>query len=153
MRVTPAAALRASQPSIARSDSTPRDTRNVERRAVPAVSPFAATVGYSRAVRDGRNVYVAGTAPIGIESSDPYEQARRCLEIAIEALAELGAAPEHVVRTRVYLVEARDWEAVGRAHGEVFAEVRPASSFLVVSGLLDERWRCEVELDALVPEG
>jgi enamine deaminase RidA (YjgF/YER057c/UK114 family) len=125
----------------------------VERRAVSAVSPFAATVGYSRAVRTGRNVYVAGTAPIGIESSDPYDQAQRCLEIATEALAELGAAPEHVVRTRVYLVDAGDWEAVGRAHGEVFGEIRPASSFLVVSGLLDDRWRCEIELDAVVPDG
>jgi enamine deaminase RidA (YjgF/YER057c/UK114 family) len=128
-----------------------RDTRNVERRAVPAVSPFAATVGYSRAVREGRSVYVAGTAPIGIDSSDPYEQAARCLEIATEALAELGAAPEHVVRTRVFLVDARDWEAVGRAHGELFGEVRPVTSFVVVSGLLDERWRCEIELDAVLP--
>ena len=125
----------------------------MERRAVPAVSPFAATVGYSRAVREGRGVYVAGTAPIGAESSGPYEQARRCLEIATEALAELGAGPEHVVRTRVYLVDAGDWEAVGRAHGEVFGELRPASSFLVVSGLLDERWRCEIELDAVLPDG
>jgi enamine deaminase RidA (YjgF/YER057c/UK114 family) len=123
----------------------------VERRAVPAVSPFAATVGYSRAVREGPNVYVAGTAPIGTDSTDPYEQARRCLEIAGAALAELGAAPAHVVRTRVYLVDARDWEAVGRAHGEVFGEVRPVTSFVVVSGLLDERWRCEIELDAVVP--
>jgi enamine deaminase RidA (YjgF/YER057c/UK114 family) len=125
----------------------------VERRAVPAVSPFAATVGYSRAVREGRHVYVSGTAPIGIDSSDPYEQAKRCLEIATEALAELGARPEHVVRTRVYLLDARDWEAVGRAHGEVFGEILPVTSFLVVSGLLDERWRCEIELDALLPEG
>ena len=113
----------------------------MERRAVPAVSPFAASVGYSRAVREGRNVYVAGTAPIGVDSGDPYEQARRCLEIATAALAELGACPEHVVRTRVYLVDAADWEAVGRAHGEVFGDVRPATSFLVVSGLLDEAWR------------
>jgi enamine deaminase RidA (YjgF/YER057c/UK114 family) len=123
----------------------------VARRTVPAVSPFAATVGYSRAVRDGRNVYVAGTAPIGLDSGDPYEQARRCLQIAAEALAELGAALEHVVRTRVYLVDAGDWEGVGRAHGEVFGEIRPVSSFVVVSGLLDERWRCEIELDALLP--
>ena len=124
----------------------------MERRAVPAVSPFAATVGYSRAVREGQNVYVAGTAPIGIDSSDPYEQAKRCLEIAVDALTELGAAPEHVVRTRVYLVDSRDWEAVGRAHGEAFGAVRPVTSFIVVAGLLDERWRCEVELDALLPE-
>ncbi len=95
---------------------------------------------------------MAGTAPIGIESGDPYEQARRCLQIAVEALVELGAAPEHVVRTRVYLVDAGEWEAVGRAHGEVFGEIRPVTSFVVVSGLLDERWRCEIELDAILPD-
>jgi enamine deaminase RidA (YjgF/YER057c/UK114 family) len=123
----------------------------VERQVVPAVSPMAATVGYSRAVRVGRHVHVAGTAPIGTDSADPYDQARRCLEIVTGALAELGAAPEHVVRTRVYLVDAADWEAVGRAHGEVFGEVRPASSMLVVAGLLDPAWRVEIEAEALLP--
>lgn len=128
----------------------------MERNLVPAVSPQAATVGYSRAVRDGRHVYVAGTAPIypdGVETpDDPYEQARRSLEIAAAALAEVGAAPEHVVRTRVYLTEAADWEAVGRAHGELLGDVRPASTFLVVAALLDPRWRVEIEVDALLPE-
>jgi enamine deaminase RidA (YjgF/YER057c/UK114 family) len=124
----------------------------VERRFVPAVSPQAATVGYSRAVRDGRHVHVAGTAPIGTDSSDPYDQARRCLEIVVDALAELGAVPEHVVRTRVYLVDASDWQAVGRAHGEVFGDVKPASAFVVVAGLLDPAWRVEIEVDALLPE-
>jgi enamine deaminase RidA (YjgF/YER057c/UK114 family) len=123
----------------------------MDRQVVPAVSPMAATVGYSRAVRDGRHVYVAGTAPIGTDSSDPYDQAKRCLEIITSALAELGAAPEHVVRTRVYLVDAGDWEAVGRAHGEVFGEVRPASAMLVISGLLDPHWRVEIEAEALLP--
>ena len=116
------------------------------------MSPFAPTVGYCRAVRDGRHVYVSGTAPIGIESDDAYEQARRCLAIVVEALAELGAAPEHVVRTRVYLVDSADWEAVGRAHGELFAEHRPASAMLVVAGLLDPSWKVEIEADALLPE-
>jgi enamine deaminase RidA (YjgF/YER057c/UK114 family) len=127
----------------------------VERRLVPAISPQATTVGYSRAVRDGRHVYVAGTAPIypeGVETpDDPYEQARRCLEIVVAALAEVGAEPAHVVRTRAYLVAADDWEAVGRAHGEVFADVRPASAFVVVAALLDPRWRVELEVDALLP--
>lgn len=128
------------------------DTGTVERRIVRAVSPFAAMVGYSRAVRDGRNVYIAGTAPIGIDSTDPYEQARRCLEIIVDALAQVGAKPEHVVRTRVYLVDANDWEAVGRAHGEVFGDVLPASAMLVIHGLLDPGWRVEMEVDALLPE-
>jgi enamine deaminase RidA (YjgF/YER057c/UK114 family) len=122
------------------------------RQLVPAVSPQAAIVGYSRAVRDGRIVHVAGTAPIGIDSLDPYEQAARCLEIITDALAEVGAKPEHVVRTRVYLVNAGDWEAVGRAHGEVFGEIRPASAVIVIAGLLDDRWKVEIEAEALLPE-
>ena len=124
----------------------------MERRRVPAVSPQAAIVGYSRAVRDGRVVHVAGTAPIGIESDDPYEQARRCLAIITEPLAELGARPEHVVRTRISLVHADDWEAVGRAHGEVFGEAQPASTAFVVAALLDPAWKVEIEAEALLPE-
>jgi enamine deaminase RidA (YjgF/YER057c/UK114 family) len=89
---------------------------------------------------------------VGIESGDPYEQAKRCLEIVLDALRELGAGPEHVVRTRVYIVDSADWEAVGRAHGEVFAEHRPASAMLVVAGLLDPAWKVEIEADALLPE-
>ena len=122
------------------------------RQLVPAVSPQAATVGYSRAVRDGRHVHVAGTAPVGTDSLDPYEQAKRCLRIVCDALEQVGAKPEHVIRTRIYLVDAADWEAVGRAHGEVFGEVRPASAMLVISGLLDERWKVEIEAEALLPE-
>jgi enamine deaminase RidA (YjgF/YER057c/UK114 family) len=124
----------------------------MDRRIVRAESPFAAMVGYSRAVRDGRHVYIAGTAPIGTDSSDPYEQAKRCLDIIVEALAEVGAKPEHVVRTRVYLVNAADWEGVGRAHGEVFGDVLPASAMLVIGGLLDPAWKVEIEADALLPE-
>src|SRR3954452_11343557 len=107
----------------------------MERRSIPAVSPFADTVGYSRAIRAGQHIYVSGTAPIGCDSPDPYEQAKRCLEIIVAALAELGAAPQHVVRTRVFVTDPADWEAIGRAHGEVFREVRPASAMLVVAGL------------------
>jgi enamine deaminase RidA (YjgF/YER057c/UK114 family) len=124
----------------------------VARAAVPAVSAFAETVGYCRALRDGRHVYVSGTAPVGIESEDPYEQAKRCLSIIVEALGELGARPEHVVRTRTYILDPADWEAVGRAHGEVFGSVLPATSMLVISGLLDPAWKVEIEADALLPE-
>ena len=122
------------------------------RAAVPAISRFADTVGYSRAVRDGRHVYVAGTAPVGLDSDDPYEQAKRCLEIIVDALSELGAGAEHVVRTRVYLVGPADWEAVGRAHGELFGQVLPASAMLVIAGMLDPAWKVEIEADALLPE-
>jgi enamine deaminase RidA (YjgF/YER057c/UK114 family) len=124
----------------------------VGRQLVPAISPQAATVGYSRAVRDGRIVHVAGTAPVGCDSSDAYEQATRCLDIVAAALREVGASPENVVRTRVYLVDAADWEAVGRAHGEVFSEIRPASTMLVVAALLDPAWKVEIEAEALLPE-
>src|SRR4051795_10902431 len=130
----------------------PRDTRNVARVTVPAVSPYADTVGYCRAVRDGRHIYVSGTAPVGIDSDDPYEQAKRCLTIIVDALRELGAAPEHVVRTRVYIVDPTDWEAVGRAHGEVFGEIRPASAMLSFTGTLNPAWKVEIEADALLPE-
>jgi enamine deaminase RidA (YjgF/YER057c/UK114 family) len=124
----------------------------MDRQFVPAISPQAAIVGYSRAVRDGRFVHVAGTAPIGTGSADPYEQAKRCLEIIVAALAELGAQPEHVVRTRIYLTDASDWEAVGRAHGEVLGAARPASTAVVVAALLDPAWKVEIEAEALLPE-
>lgn len=127
----------------------------MSRSIVPAVSPQAATVGYSRAVREGGHVHVAGTAaiyPDGVEApADAYAQAQRCLEIIVTALAELGARPADVVRTRVYLVDAADWEAVGRAHGEVFADVLPVTAFVVVAGLLDPHWLVEIEAEAIVP--
>jgi enamine deaminase RidA (YjgF/YER057c/UK114 family) len=125
----------------------------VDRQIVEAVSPMAATVGYSRAVRVGNLVSVAGTAPVMPDGADPpaepYLQARRCLEIIVASLAELGAGPEHVVRTRVYLTRTEDWPEVGRAHGEVFGEALPASSMLVVAALLDPRWLVEIEADAV----
>jgi enamine deaminase RidA (YjgF/YER057c/UK114 family) len=125
----------------------------VERRLIPGHSPLEPVVGYSRAVVVGGLVYVAGTAPIPREGDPPagaYEQARLCLEIVGTALAEAGAAFRDVVRTRVYLTEAADWEDVGRAHGEVFGEIRPASAMLVVKELLDPRWRVEIEADAVL---
>jgi enamine deaminase RidA (YjgF/YER057c/UK114 family) len=82
---------------------------------------------------------------------DAYAQTKRCLEIIVAALEEVGSRPEDVVRTRAYLVDADDWKDVGRAHGEVFGSVLPASAFVVVKGLLDPRWRVELEADALVP--
>jgi enamine deaminase RidA (YjgF/YER057c/UK114 family) len=134
------------------TDST---TRPLTRRLVSSGSPFEPTIGFSRAVRDGRHVFVAGTCAVMPDGADPspdaYGQARRCLEIIVTALAEAGARPEHVVRTRTFLLDADDWEDVGRAHGEVFAAVRPASTMIVVSGFLDPRWIVEIEADALLP--
>jgi enamine deaminase RidA (YjgF/YER057c/UK114 family) len=126
----------------------------VERRRVASGSPFEPVVGFSRAVRAGRHVLVAGTAPVVPDGADPpadaYGQARRCLEIMLAALAELGARPEDVVRTRTYLVRAEDWEDAGRAHGQVFGDIRPASTMLAVSALLDPRWLVEMEAEAIV---
>jgi enamine deaminase RidA (YjgF/YER057c/UK114 family) len=128
----------------------------LERRLVSSGSPYEPTIGFSRAVRDGRHVFVAGTCAVmpdgGAPPSDAYGQARRCLEIILAALAEVGARRQHVVRTRTFLLDAADWEEVGRAHGEFFADVKPASTMIVVSALLDPRWIVEIEADALLPE-
>src|SRR4051812_26498917 len=126
----------------------------MERRRVEAVSAFAEVVGYSRAVRVGAGVLVAGPAPVmpgaAAPPPDAHGQAKRCLEVIVGALAELGASPADVVRTRVYLTRAEDIEGVGRAHGEVFGEARPAMTG-VVAGLLDPRWLVEIEAEAIVP--
>ena len=111
-------------------------------------------VRFSRAVRTGQHVYVSGTAPIwpdGQVDPDPLAQARRCWEIALDALSRLGGSPADVVRTRSFLTDRSHEAAASQAHGEVFADVRPASTMLVVAGLLDERWVVEVELDAVLP--
>lgn len=127
----------------------------MERRRIASGSPYEPIIGFSRAVVDGHHVAVSGTAPVMPGGTDPppdaYGQAKRCLEIVLDALAEAGAGPEHVVRTRTYVVRTEDWEAVGRAHGEVFAEIRPASTMVVVTGFLDPRWLVEFEADALLP--
>lgn len=126
----------------------------IEARAGSA-SPFEQPIGFSRAVRTGRVVAVSGTAPVWADGSvdpDPTVQARRCFEIALAALAELGGRPDDVVRTRMFLVDPADWQAVGQAHGEVLGTVRPAATMVVVAALLDPRWRVEIELDAVLAE-
>lgn len=128
----------------------------MERRAIAGLSPLEPVVGYSRAVVAGGVVHVAGTAPIPKQGEPPegaYEQARLCLEIIGCVLAEAGSSVRDVVRTRVYLTSVDDWREVGRAHGEVFGDIRPASAMLVVAGLLDPRWRVEIEADAVLGSG
>jgi enamine deaminase RidA (YjgF/YER057c/UK114 family) len=126
----------------------------MERQLISSGSPYEPLVGFSRAVRAGEHVYVAGTAPVMPDGADPppdaYCQARRCLEIIAAALEEAGASLEDVVRTRVYLVRVEDFEGVGRAHGEVFSEIRPANTTLLAGGLLDPRWLVEIEAEAVV---
>jgi enamine deaminase RidA (YjgF/YER057c/UK114 family) len=130
--------------------------RPMTRRRISSGSPYEPVIGFSRAIRVGDRVIVAGTAPIRLDGGvdpDAERQADRCLEIILAALREAGAGPEHVVRTRVYLVDAADWEAVGRAHGRVFGSVRPAATMVVVKGLLDARWRVEMEAEAIIDSG
>jgi enamine deaminase RidA (YjgF/YER057c/UK114 family) len=101
----------------------------------------------------GRNVYVSGTAPIWPDGScdpDPEIQARRCLEIILAALAEAGATARHVVRTRVFITQPGHADAVSRAHGAVFGEIRPAATMVVIVGMLDPRWKVEIEADAVI---
>jgi enamine deaminase RidA (YjgF/YER057c/UK114 family) len=104
-------------------------------------------------VRIGDRVLVSGTAPIWPDGScdpDPEVQARRCLEIIVEALAEAGAGVEHVTRTRMFVTDRAHSEAVGRAHSAVFGEIRPVATMVVVAGLLDPRWKVEIEAEAVV---
>ena len=124
-----------------------------ERQRIASGSPFEPRIGFSRAVRVGERVLVSGTAPIWPDGScdpDPEAQARRCIEIILAALGEAGAAPGHVVRTRMYLTNAGDADAVGRAHGAIFGAVRPASTMVVVAALLDPRWKVEMEAEAII---
>ncbi len=131
----------------------------MERRLVSSGLPWERIVGYSRAVAVGPHVHVAGTIAAMPDGADPppdaYGQARRCLEIVLAALEEAGARAEDVVRTRIFLVRREDMDEVARAHAEVFADIRPASTALVVQALLDERWLVEIEADAVVtrPDG
>ena len=123
------------------------------RQNISSGSPYEPTIGFSRAVRVGDRVVVSGTAPIWPDGScdpDPAEQARRCIKIILEALREAGAAREHVIRTRTYRTSADDAEVIGAVHGEFFGDVRPASTMVVVAGLLDPRWRVEFEAEAVI---
>jgi len=126
------------------------------RQLVSSGSPYEQPIGFSRAVRIDDRVFVAGTAPNwpdGHVDVDPERQADRCIEIMLMALQEAGASAADVVRTRTYLVDAADWEAAGRAHGRAFREARPASTMVVVAALIDERWKVEMEAEAIIGSG
>jgi len=123
------------------------------RRNISSGSPYEPRYGFSRAVRINDRVLVAGTAPIWPDGSvdpDPGAQTRRCLEIMLAALAEAGGRPDDVVRTRTFITDPAFADAVGEAHGDVFGEIRPASTMVVVAALLDPRWVVETELEAVL---
>ena len=124
-----------------------------DRQRIASGSPYEPTIGFSRAIRVGERVLVAGTAPIwpdGTVDPDPEAQARRCLEIIGDALEQAGASLRDVVRTRMFLTDPDDWEAVGRAHGDAFRDVRPVATMVVVAALLDPRWKVEIEAEAVL---
>ena len=122
------------------------------RQNLPGTSPYEPIIGFSRAVRIGNAVHVSGTGPVGADDADVETQTRQILKIASEILTRSGASFEDVVRTRMYLTHAADWETVGRVHGEVFRDIRPAATMVVVAQLLNPQWRIEIEFDAVIPD-
>ncbi|WP_424216606.1 RidA family protein (plasmid) [Streptomyces sp. BI20] len=134
--------------------TTPDSSRDHARTRVGSASPLEPRIGFSRAVRVGDHVAVAGTAPIADDGTtaapgDVYGQTLRCLEIARRALAGADAGLGDVVRTRIMLTDIDTWEEAARAHGEWFAEVRPVTTFVEVSRFIDPAWLVEIEIDAI----
>jgi enamine deaminase RidA (YjgF/YER057c/UK114 family) len=125
----------------------------MERRHISGHSPYEPVFGFSRAVAVDGRILVAGTAPVpaggGPPPAAPYDQARLCLDLIGEALGQAGSRLEQVIRTRIYLTDAGHWQEVARAHGEVFGNVKPAATAVVVAGLLDPAWLVEIEAEAV----
>lgn len=118
-------------------------------------SPFESDIGFSRAVRIGNQIAVAGTAPILEDGStatpgDVYQQTKRCLQITEQAIESAGGRLEDVIRTRIYLKDVSCWQEAAKAHGEFFTNIRPACTFLVVSGFIDAEWLVETEADCVL---
>ena len=128
----------------------------MERKLISSGAIYEPKIGFSRAVRVGPHIAVSGTAPIAPSGGvacpgDMYGQTRRCLEIIQKAIEDAGGRLEHVVRTRVYLKDMSRWEEAGRAHGEVFKDIRPASTMIQIVQAIDADWLVEIEADAIVP--
>jgi enamine deaminase RidA (YjgF/YER057c/UK114 family) len=129
----------------------------MSRQHVSSGSPYEPRLGISRAVRSGRFIAVAGTAPIGpdgktVGKGDPAAQARRCIEIIRNALEQSGANLSDVIRTRILLTRIEDWESVGQVHGEFFGNIRPADTVMQVTRFIDSDWLVEIEADAVIED-
>ena len=129
----------------------------MSRQHVSSGSPYEPHLGISRAVRSGRFIAVAGTAPLGpdgktVGKGDPATQARRCIEIIQNALEQAGASLSDVIRTRILLTRIEDWESVGQVHGEFFVNIRPANTVMQVTRFIDSDWLVEIEADALIED-
>jgi enamine deaminase RidA (YjgF/YER057c/UK114 family) len=120
------------------------------RQNISGSSPFEPVIGFSRAVRQGNTICVSGTGPVGADQGSVEEQTRQVFRIIEQALTKAGASLRDVVRTRMYLTRATDWEAVGQVHGEIFGAIRPAATMVVVAALLNPSWRIEIEADAVL---
>jgi enamine deaminase RidA (YjgF/YER057c/UK114 family) len=116
----------------------------------PGTSPYEPIIGFSRAVRIGNAIHISGTGPVGADEADAATQTRKILDLVQPILTQAGATFADVVRTRIYLTNVEDWESVGQVHGEVFANIRPAATMLVVAQLLNPKWRVEIEFDAVI---
>ena len=127
------------------------------RKLVSSGSPLEPRIGFSRAVRVGPYVAIAGTAPIAPDGSvaapgDVYGQTRRCLEIVAQAVVDAGLSMGDVIRTRVMLTDIGRWEEAARAHGEVFGTIKPACTFVEVKGFINREWLVEIEADCVSHE-
>ena len=124
------------------------------RQRTQSASPYEVAFGFSRAVRVDNRILVAGTAPVEPDGAstpgDAAAQARRCFAIILAAIEELGGSAAEVVRTRMYITDPADGDAIGAVHGEIFRDVRPASTMVVVAALLRPEWRIEIEAEALI---
>jgi enamine deaminase RidA (YjgF/YER057c/UK114 family) len=120
------------------------------RQNIVGSSPYEPIIGFSRAVRIGSTIYVSGTGPVGADDVDAATQTRHVLGLIENVLVRAGATLKDVVRTRMYLTRAEDWEEVGCVHGEVFGAIRPAATMVVVAQLLNPKWRIEIEADAVL---
>lgn len=124
------------------------------RAKASSASPYEATIGFSRAVRVGDRILVSGTAPVEPDGTstpgDAEAQAARCLAIIVAAIEQLGGNAADVVRTRMFITDPADADAVGRAHGAVFRDIRPAATMVVVAALLRPEWKVEIEAEAII---